>query len=85
MIRSGFRQMNPSTWFGANGDRSLQVLWEDGECAFCRGERDADGHRAAVLAVFPTAEQPTPATFDHGPQPNSQATGDFVRRMTYRP
>ena len=56
--------MNPSTWFGADGDRRLQVLWEDGERVFCRGERHADGHRAAVLAVLPAAEHPTPATLD---------------------
>jgi hypothetical protein len=23
--------MNPSSWFGAGGDSSLRVLWEDGE------------------------------------------------------
>src|ERR1700692_4011423 len=56
--------MNPSSWFGAGGDSSLQVLWEDGERVFCRGESHADGHRAAVLAVLPTAEHPTPATLD---------------------
>ena len=56
--------MNPSSWFGADGERRLQVLWEDGERVFCRGERHADGHRAAVLAVLPAAEQPTPATLD---------------------
>src|SRR5258705_5767732 len=56
--------MNPSSWFGADGERRLQVLWEDGERVFCRGERHADGHRAAVLAVLPAAEHPTPATLD---------------------
>jgi PAS domain S-box-containing protein len=56
--------MNPLSWFGADGDRDLQVLWEDGERVFCRGERHADGHRAAVLAVLPAAEHPTPATID---------------------
>src|SRR5712672_618687 len=56
--------MNPSSWFGADRDRRLQVLWEDGERVFCRGERYADGHRAAVLAVLPAAEHPTPATLD---------------------
>jgi PAS domain S-box-containing protein len=39
-------------------------LWEDGERIFCRGEHRADGHGAAVLAVLPAAEQPTPATLD---------------------
>src|ERR1700738_4372820 len=56
--------MNPSSWFGAGGDRSLQVLWEDGERVFCRGESHADGYRAAVLAVLPAAEHPTPAILD---------------------
>ncbi|MEA2792247.1 MAG: hypothetical protein QOG73_4653, partial [Acetobacteraceae bacterium] len=33
--------MNPSSWFGAAKDSNLQVLWEDGERVFCRGENDA--------------------------------------------
>src|SRR6202140_3638172 len=56
--------MNPSSWFGAGGDSSLQVLWEDGERVFCRRESHADGYRAAVLSVLPAAEHPTPATLD---------------------
>jgi PAS domain S-box-containing protein len=56
--------MNPLSWFGADGDRMLQVLWEDDERVFCRGERRADGHGAAVLAVLPAAEHPTPASLD---------------------
>src|SRR5713226_1661344 len=56
--------MNPSSWFGPDGERRLQVLWEDGERVFCRGESHADGHGAAVLAVLPAAEHPAPATFD---------------------
>jgi PAS domain S-box-containing protein len=39
-------------------------LWEDGERVFCRRESHADGYRAAVLAVLPAAEHPTPATLD---------------------
>src|SRR5580704_12043006 len=54
--------MDPSSWLGTGGVNSLQVLWEDGERVFCRGERSADGHGAAVLAVLPAAEHPTPAT-----------------------
>jgi PAS domain S-box-containing protein len=54
--------MNPSSWFGADGESSLQVLWEDGERVFCRRERHADNYRA--LAVLPVAEHPTPATLD---------------------
>src|SRR5712664_1453894 len=56
--------MNPSPWLGAGGVSGLQVLWEDGERVFCRGESRADGDRAAVLAVLPAAEHPTPATLD---------------------
>src|SRR5882724_7332274 len=56
--------MNPSSWLGAGGVNSLQILWEDGDRVFCRGERRANGHRAAVLAVLPAAEFPTPATLD---------------------
>jgi PAS domain S-box-containing protein len=55
--------MNPS-WSGAGGDRGLQVLWEDGERVFCRGESHVDGFRASVLAVLPAAEHPTPATLE---------------------
>ena len=56
--------MSPSSRFGADGDSSLQVLWEDGERVFCRIESRVDGRQAAVLAVLPAAEHPTPATLD---------------------
>src|SRR6202045_3785855 len=56
--------MNPSSWFGADGDTSLQVLWEDGERVFCKRASQADGSRAALLVVLPAAEHPTPATLD---------------------
>src|SRR5712671_6087178 len=56
--------MNPSSWFGAGKHSRLQVLWEDGERVFCRGESDAGGYQAAVLVVLPVAEHPTPATLD---------------------
>src|SRR5258708_29352349 len=56
--------MNPSSWIGAGGASNLQVLWEDGERIFCRGESHANGHRAAVLAVLPAAERPAPAILD---------------------
>src|SRR5882672_9804301 len=56
--------MDPSSWSGAGGASNLQVLWEDGERVFCRGESHADGHRTAVLAVLPGAEHPTAATLD---------------------
>ena len=55
--------MNPSSGFGADDDRSLQVLWADGEYVFCRrGREGADGDHHAVLAVLPAAEHPTPAS-----------------------
>src|SRR3982075_3741890 len=56
--------MNPTSWYGVGGESNLQVLWEDGERVFCRGQSHADGYRAAVLAVLPAAEHPTPATLD---------------------
>ena len=56
--------MNPSSSFGAGGVSGLQVLWEDDERVFCRGERNADGQRASVLAVLPAAEHPARATLD---------------------
>src|SRR5882672_934835 len=55
--------MNPFSWSRAGEDRRLQVLWEDGERVFCRGESYTDGHRA-VLAVLPAAEHPTPGTLE---------------------
>src|SRR6266446_10869756 len=57
--------MNPLSWFGADGDYRLQVLWEDGDRIFCRGHtRNADGGWKTVLAVLPATEHPTPATLD---------------------
>src|SRR5258708_10510831 len=56
--------MDPSSWSGAGRVSGLQVSWEDGERVFCRGERRADGHGAAVLAVLPATERPAPATLD---------------------
>src|SRR3984957_13743794 len=56
--------MDPSSWLGIGGVSSLQVLWEDGERIFCRGESYTNGDRATMLAVLPAAEPPTPATLD---------------------
>src|SRR5271163_304902 len=56
--------MRSFSWLGAGGHSSLQVLWEDGERVFCRGESHAGGYPAAVLVVLPAAEHPTPATLD---------------------
>jgi PAS domain S-box-containing protein len=52
--------MMSSSWFDAEGDSGLQILWEDGDRVFCRGWRDGiDGNRNTVLVVFPAAERPT--------------------------
>jgi serine/threonine protein kinase len=56
--------MDPSSWSGAGRVSGLQVLWEDGERVFCRGQSHAGGHRTAVLAVLPATEHPAPATLD---------------------
>jgi PAS domain S-box-containing protein len=57
--------MNSSFRFSTGGDSSLRVLWEDDERVVCRGWRlDPDGQRMAVLAVWPAAEHPTPASLD---------------------
>ena len=44
---------------------NLQVLWEDGRRAFCRGWRPSvNGSPDTVLAVLVTSEHPTPASLD---------------------
>ena len=49
----------------ADGAGGLPVLWEDGERAFCRAWRGADGGaRTAVLAVVPAAEPVTASCVD---------------------
>ncbi|MEA2789800.1 MAG: hypothetical protein QOG73_2206, partial [Acetobacteraceae bacterium] len=60
-LAEGVRQLDRFFPFGGEDD-ALQVLWEDGEHrVFCRGWcTGADGHRRAVLAVLPAAEQPPP-------------------------
>src|ERR1700741_2852313 len=46
-------------------DESLQVLWEDGERAFCRGSCPrAEGGRNTVLSLLVTAEHPPPFILD---------------------
>src|SRR3984957_14569047 len=56
--------MDPSSWSGTGGVSNLQVLWEDGERIFCRGESFTNGDRATMLAVLPAAKPPAPATLD---------------------
>src|SRR3954468_13629709 len=41
-----------------------QVLWEDGERAFCRGVIHASGKPTSVLVMEPGAEHPSPAILD---------------------
>jgi hypothetical protein len=55
--------MNPASWLldPAGTDGRLDVLWEDGERAFCRTWREAsNGDRQHLMAVLPAAEYPTP-------------------------
>jgi len=56
--------VKPSSRFGSHWDSGLQVLWEDGELIFCRGDSHVDGNGTAVLAVLPAAEHPTRAALD---------------------
>jgi serine/threonine protein kinase len=57
--------LDPLSRLGIEGDSSFQVLWEDGECVFCRAWRHgANGDRGTVLVVSPAGEHPTPATLD---------------------
>src|SRR5258705_484883 len=43
---------------------SIQVLWEDGERAFCRRVTHAGANPATVLTVVPVAEPPSPAILE---------------------
>src|SRR5277367_1742075 len=55
--------MLPSSRFRA--DENLQILWEDGERAICRGSRGGtDGDRSTVLLVVLVAERPPPSALD---------------------
>ena len=56
--------MDLSVRIGAEGEDSLEVVWEDGECLLCRGRLDTAGERREVLALVPTGENPRPATLD---------------------
>jgi hypothetical protein len=49
----------------SDGDSSLRVLWEDGDCVVCRKLcLHAGGHRSTVLVMRPASEHPSPATLD---------------------
>jgi hypothetical protein len=52
-----------STFHASKTGGPLEVLWEDGERAFCRTWRDAgNGARQDLLAVLPAAEYPSPGS-----------------------
>jgi PAS domain S-box-containing protein len=55
--------LNLSSRFVSGGNSGLQVLWEDGERVFCRGNSHGDG-TTPVLAVLPAIEHPAPAVLD---------------------
>jgi len=55
--------LNPSSRFASDGNSGFQVLWEDGERVFCRGNSHGDD-KTLVLAVLPSSEHPAPATLD---------------------
>ena len=43
----------------------LQVLWEEGECVFCRAWHETRWRRRrTVLAVVPASEHPSPRCLD---------------------
>ena len=56
--------MDLSVRIGAEGEDSLEVVWEDGEFLLRRARLDIDGERREVLTLLPAAEHPTPATLD---------------------
>jgi PAS domain S-box-containing protein len=55
--------LNPFSRFASGGNSGFQVLWEDGERVFCRGNGPG-GDTTAVLAVLPANEHPAPAVLD---------------------
>ncbi|WP_051382389.1 trifunctional serine/threonine-protein kinase/ATP-binding protein/sensor histidine kinase [Bradyrhizobium sp. Tv2a-2] len=57
--------MSPLSQFSSDGDRSFQVLWQDGDRIFCRAHRgSADGDQDTVLAVLLATDHPTRAGID---------------------
>ena len=55
--------LNSSSRFASDGNSSLQVLWEDAERVFCRGNGYGDD-TTPVLAVLPATEHPAPAVLN---------------------
>jgi len=58
------RQLNFSNTLSPDGINNFQVLWEDGERVFYRGERQATATGPGVLAVLPANDHPAPGTLD---------------------
>jgi PAS domain S-box-containing protein len=63
LTASGVTSMNSSSRFASEWNRGFQVLWEDGEHVFCRGNSHGDD-TTLVLAVLPASEHPAPAVLD---------------------
>jgi hypothetical protein len=55
--------LNSSSRFASDRNNRLQILWEDGERVFCRGNSHGD-NATPVLAVFPAIEHPALAVLD---------------------
>src|ERR1700730_11200791 len=63
LTASGATSLNSSSRFASDGNSGFQVLWEDGERVFCRGNSHGDD-TTLVLAVLPASEHPAPAVLD---------------------
>src|SRR6266851_1397872 len=63
LTASGVTSLNSSSGFASEGNGGFQVLWEDGEHVFCRGNSHGDD-TTLVLAVLPASEHPAPAVLD---------------------
>jgi PAS domain S-box-containing protein len=63
LTASGVTSLNSSSRFASDGNSDFQVLWEDGERVFCRGNSHGDD-TTLVLAVLPASEHPAPAVLD---------------------
>jgi PAS domain S-box-containing protein len=63
LTASGVTSLNSSSRFASDGNSGFQVLWEDGERVFCRGNSHGDD-TTLVLAVLPASEHPAPAVLD---------------------
>ena len=55
--------MNRSSRFASSGNSGFQIVWEDGERVFCRGNSHGDD-TTLVFAVLPAIEHPAPAVLD---------------------